>query len=199
MNLSSIIFMSHDNVSVYHYCWSPWLWPWQFAATESMQWPLCEVIRVLQFLECICCLWECEILHLGAFRRGLDWRKFLILQWQAVVWNEKNKFRLNRNVSFREQRLSLGILLDDGAPFWPGVAQPYLITADPDIHGSRGKGGIKLSSLDLELGGRWDIAYIRSTDRADLVSLLAAKTAWSFQSQDQAGTHLWAHSWVGNI
>lgn len=53
-------------------------------------------------------------------------------------------------MSFREQRLSQGILLDDGALFGPGVVELYLTTADPDIHGSRANGGIKLSSSDFE-------------------------------------------------
>lgn len=139
-------------------------------------------IRVLQSLECIGCFGECEILHLGAFMRGPDWRKFLILHWQVVAWDQKNKFKLNRNVYFREQRVSLVILLDDGAPFAPGVVELYLIRTDPDTHGT-GKGGSKLSSLDLEQCGRSDIASIRSPDRADLISPLAAKIAWAFRAR----------------
>lgn len=64
----------------------------------------------------------------------------------------KNKFRLKRKVSFREQRLSLGVLLGSGTPFGPCVVELYLIRADPDTHGNGENGGIKLADLDLEQG-----------------------------------------------
>lgn len=99
-------------------------------------------------------------------------------------------------MSFRKQRLSLGILLDDGAPSGPVVVELYLIRADPGTDGSRGKGGIKLLSLDLEQCGRPNIASIMSPDRTDLISPLAAKIAWAFQRQDQAGALLGTLLWV---
>lgn len=80
--------------------------------------------------------------------------------------------------------VSLGILMDDGAPFGPGVVELYFIRADPDTDGSRGKGAFKFG-----LGAVWKIrsaiAFIRSPDRAHPISLVAAKIVWSFQSHDQ--------------
>lgn len=59
---------------------------------------------------------------------------------------------LNRKVSFREQRLSLGVVLGAGAPFGHCVAELHLRRADPDTYGNGENQGIKLVDLGFEQG-----------------------------------------------
>lgn len=84
----------------------------------------------------------------------------------------------------------LGVLVDDGTPFGPDVVELYFIRADPDTDGSRGKGAFKFGL------GAVENQTLHLPDRAHLVSLVAAKIVWSFQSHDQVGAFLWAHSCV---